>query len=115
MEAKDTLASIDDLLIRGIDFNKPIGEWLNKALEAQAEISFKAGEEEEYKKWVKAFMKVGVLIAEADTVGIAIEEIKRAGTREMVEWIITRFESYHGNPVHTVEWETKLKEWGIDD
>ena len=83
--------------------------------QAQDKISFMAGEEEEYKKWVKAFMKVGVLIAEADTVGIAIEEIKRAGTREMVEWIITRFESYHGNPVHTVEWETKLKEWGIDD
>ena len=55
-------------------------------LTKQAEISFPAGKEKEYKKWVKAFMEAGILIATADTVDIAIKETKRAGRREVVEW-----------------------------
>lgn len=51
-----------------------------------AEISFKAGRDEEYRKWVKAFMGAGILIAEADTVNIAIKETKRAGIREVVDY-----------------------------
>ena len=90
-------------------------------IENVAEISFKAGQEEEYKKWVKAFEVAGILIASADKVGIAIEETKRAGIKEVVRWIkshqlikpdkdsITRFE-----PFYQIE-KAKLKEWGKED
>ena len=38
------LMTIDDLLLAGVDFNKPWTEWLNQALKIQAKTSFKAGE-----------------------------------------------------------------------
>ena len=123
MEAKDTVIKPDELGQAIIKHPKlPMGQAI--AIE-QAEISFKAGEEEEYRKWVKAFMRAGILIAEADTVGVAVEETKRAGIREVVEWVDKCFElkQLPSMPDHTFYyelhvlcdvWQAKLKEWGIE-
>ncbi len=51
----------------------------------QAEISFKAGQEDEYKKWVNAFKSAGIMIASTEMVSVAIEETKRAGIKKVVE------------------------------
>lgn len=69
----------------------------------------KAGQEEEYKKWVKAFMGAGILIAQATDVKIAIDETKRAGRREVAEWISSNWR----RDITIEEWQAKLKEWEL--
>lgn len=39
---------------------------------------------------------------------------KQAGIKEVVEWLKKYFEHYQDNPFWKVEWQRKLKEWGID-
>lgn len=76
--------------------------------EAQAEISFKAGEQESDRKW-RPILKGSVAMA------------RLAGIKKMVEWIkshqliepdknsLTRFK-----PFYQIE-QSKLKEWGVSD
>jgi len=40
---EDTVMSIDELLLSGIDFNKPLPDWLNLVQKKQAEVSFLLG------------------------------------------------------------------------
>jgi len=98
--------------------NRSIIKVLKKVRDEQAEISFKAGKDEEYKKWVKAFMGAGIMIAEADKVCIAIEETKRAGIREVLEYRVLRepHKTYANIAVtHLQIPYAKLKDWGIDE
>ena len=83
-------------------------------LKAQAEISFKAGEEKEHKIMI----------------GVAVDEGNKAyktGIKEVVEWMRgNRHVRWGGKPEkdmgqsHRVwilddeDWQTKLKEWGIE-
>lgn len=58
--------------------------------EAQAKISFKLGQEEERKKWIKEAMGIGILIAKPkEQAGIA-REYRLQGINEVVEWIEER-------------------------
>jgi len=104
MKAKGKKAVIEEIWKRfpGMDTEVDI-DW------DMVEISFKAGEEKEYKKWVDAFMKAGILIAEVDTVGIAIDEAKRAGKMVVVEWVQNHGGSLDAN---RVEWQAFLKDMG---
>ena len=52
-------------------------------LNKQAEISFKAGQQEEYKKWIKSCMGAGMLISEPKQ----LVNLYQSGRREVVEWI----------------------------
>ena len=101
MEAKDAVINIrksvelpeDRSLLNMLDF-------ADKA----AELSFRAGEQESDKKW-RQILKDSVALA------------KLAGRREVVEWI--REHGYY-SPWKFVageinlEWQTQLKEWGVD-
>ena len=94
----------------------------------QAEISFKAGQEEEYKKWTEAFKSAGIMITDADKVSIAIDITRREGIKEVVEWLKEEGKCRHGYfhycsscdnslevGVNEQQWQAKLKEWGITD
>ena len=81
-------------------------------LTKQAEIAFKAGQEEEYKKWIKACMKAGMLISKPDQ----LVNLHKAGIREVVDWIENN--NYYIDRRDTIEinnrdWDDQLKEWGI--
>lgn len=105
MEAKDTVMHLDD-----IDEGRMPDSYgsLRKALKKQAEISFKAGKQE------------GIRLT-----AVALDESKKAGIREVVEWIednagldapklIDKLNT--GStfiPIGTEKWQAKLKEWGI--
>ncbi len=129
VQAKDTLMSKDEMLgcsLVGKYPFKDVEDVINETCIHQAEITWdiasKAGQEEENKGWVKAFMDVGILIAEANTVGIAIDETKRAGIREVVEWINKNCMECQSNTpsnkdeylgFHKQSWQTQCKKWGI--
>ena len=125
MEAKDTVMSTEQ--IKGIFKGKVIfasspemekEAMANLVAEAQAEISFKAGEQSGYDK--------GYSQAKADRLFIA-EEHRKAGIREVVEEVEKNpfqyfkatwspFErQFTGDvEVREKEWQVKLKEWGIE-
>ena len=74
--------------------------------QAQAEISFKAGEDNARNDWNKAL-------------DIALPEAYKAGIREVVEWIginnrIT-YQQPRGANIPRDIWQAKLKEWGIEE
>ena len=72
-------------------------------LKAQAEISFKAGGEEEAKGGHNSISFLE-----------GYQEGKRAGIKEVVEWI--NQQSYTGlKHMPTSKWYAKLEEWGIDE
>ncbi len=85
MEAKDTVMILID--------PTPTVE---KFIKEQAEISFKAGEQEADKKW-RQILEDSVVLA------------KLAGRREVVEWVNNNVLVQRG-----LAWQAKLKEWGID-
>jgi len=91
MEAKDTVIDL-----RGLTTGE-VG-----VANRQAEISFKAGEQESDKKW-RQILKDSVTMA------------KLAGIKEVVEWIeAVRIGGYNlCIKVGWDEWQAKLKEWGI--
>jgi len=97
---EDTIMS-DEEVGRRWNIHQPTlvhGGLVKPLLEAQAQISFEAGEEEECKKWVKAFMDAGIMIAGANTVGIAVDETRREGMRKVVD-----NEAWHKAPKYTPE------------
>ena len=110
MEAKDTVIHADGCTTNlGV-----IGATCNCGAEHQAEISFKAGIEEGYKRGL--FMK-------PNPDGV-YENGKRDGIKEVVEWIDREYRSntIEYNPyINTLflqigyfKWQAKLKEWGIE-
>ena len=109
--AKGTVISLNDLMMSGIDFNQPMGNWVGQSLGVQAKatypIAFNAG----YEK----------LKGEYDE---DMREHRKAGIKEVVEWIrehISAEANYTDNYNITrswVElprglWQAKLKEWGL--
>lgn len=78
---------------------------------SQAEISFKAGQESMGEPW--------------DREQTVFEDGKKAGIREVVEWILAHSELERCDPdvmvyfidylaVDYPDWQAKLKEWGIE-
>lgn len=107
MEAKDTvmkLRKILDLVWSGKGSPLDMDVRLLKVAEAQAEISFKAGQESRC-DWHKPLPQI---IAESFSEG------KKAGIKEVVEFVqqFLVFDKWY--LVKPDEWKAKLKEWGVD-
>ena len=52
---KFAILSVDELLAKGIDFNKSPGDWMSECLKAQAEVAYNLGvtdEQERYQELV---------------------------------------------------------------
>ncbi len=98
MEAKDTVMSDERMmdLERGLDRASA-----DHALcKAQAEISFKAGQDEnakQYDEWIQR---------------VVVPDSKKAGRKEVVKKLETWSQS--GRHLVSVEAIKELKEWGID-
>ena len=77
---------------------------------AQAEVSFKAGEEQGIKT---------TLIAYESTCETLIQQAKKAGIKEVVEWIQEYSHLHYGSNQEELlfmpknNWQFKLREWGI--
>lgn len=99
MEAKNTVIK-DVKRIDALFYYKFGFPMVDKLLLAQAEISFKVGEEygigQHYDREIFCYNKG-----------------KKAGIREAVEWI-DKHQPYMAFYCKE-EWQAKLKEWGIDD
>jgi len=139
MEAKDTVMKAGDLCRKVCqDYRSATLEAKDCAgldcekcqLEAQAEISFKAGGKVERerlmkeglfteKQWVFKISN-GLKANATRTLKMLLNHIadkeKQAGIKEVVEWIREHNTSAHNKIVFVsmVEWEGKLKEWGIE-
>lgn len=68
---------------------------------AQAEISFKAGREQEHKAMIAVAVDEG-------------NKAYRAGKKEVVEWINDTDILIMLSPRKRREWQSKLKDWGIE-
>ena len=106
MEAKDTV--MREMAIRVLydhDFwGNVMKEGIGKALQAQAEISFKAGEEMGYRRG---------MAESAELAEVAVYSGKQAEIEEVVEWV--QGEMKNRNPADWYSrWQAKLKEWGIE-
>ena len=93
MEAKDTVMSLEQL--------NEIPDWdsleLTPVLEAQAEISFKVGKTAGVAESLQPALK-------------AIEESRKAGIGEVVDWV----ELHPNVPFYRPkEWEAQKRNWGI--
>ena len=117
MEAKDTVIHNEGCPATGYMTGGSLGgKKIHYACtcgrEAQAEISFKAGREEEYKRWVLSCMRTGMLISEPEQ----LTNLYKAGIREVVEWIMKyRSESTREFICLTFikkDWEAFLKDKG---
>ena len=103
MKAKDTVMKMKEVQALIKEWEElPFGDAINLddyINQAQMEISFKAGREEEHKVMV----------------GIAVDEGNKAhvtGRKEVVDWIYDN----NGQPDHILDlWEAQLKEWGINE
>jgi len=124
MEAEDTVISLDEFNAWSRDWHSLNGvpelymkaDFLNRwelaKLQHQAEISFKAGREEGVKFAHKQF--------DANLPEI-MEQSQQLGIREVVEWVEEHGISTYGRAplkikwqsVNPIEWQAKLKEWGI--
>jgi len=113
MEAKDTVMEknqIKDVILK--HYCSPettrkdisIHDHEYEIVEAQAEISFKAGREEEHKELEEA-------IAEGIEIGKVVG--KQAGIREAVECIEEMGLIKYSGLISRTDWQAKLKEWGI--
>ncbi len=96
MEAKDTVINRGKMVRGG---------HVELLLEAQAEISFKEGREQEHK------VMIGVAIDEGNGAYIA-------GLRKVVEWIKKQRttplgKDYYGYYIWEAQLEAQLKEWGL--
>lgn len=120
MEAKDTVMSPKDILtaIGKKDYERFT---ITEVAKAQAEISFKAGKEEEYTKWIKACMKASMLISKPEQ----LTNLYKVGIREVVEWS-DDICILHGDADARVRqgkvlrqgncyecWQAQKKKWGI--
>ena len=108
---KDTVMAVDDVLkADGLGIKAPQSakdyymERRIAILEAQAEISFKAGQQESDKRWREILR---------DTVFLA----KATGRREVVEWIDGHSwipeNNIHAISIWGKEWQAKLESWPI--
>ena len=91
-------------------------EYLRRAVEKQGEISFKAGYEEG-----RLYGKSESLLSKA-SIDLMVADSKKAGIKEVVEWIETHHEqvimgsfSLYQWSIVVDEWQAKLKEWGIKE
>jgi len=75
---------------------------------AQAEISFKGGQQKEYKRWIKACMKAGMLIYAPDH----LVNLHKAGIKQVVEWIEDN-RMFNRKTDKWCEWQAQLKDWGL--
>lgn len=106
-----------------------IARGIRKEIEAQSEISFKAGREEEYKRWIKFGMMAGLLLSQPQQLKRIIPQIKgeehKAGIREVVEFS-NDICILHGDADARVRqgkvlrkghcyecWQAQLKKWEI--
>jgi len=105
MKAEDTVIQFDETKLT------PYSQgFLKGALRDQAEISFKAGEQESDRKW-RPILKGSVAMA------------RLAGIKEVVEFVTgylnPQFWSKDTNePYYTIKmsvWRAKLKEWEVND
>ena len=112
METKDTVMGYHDLhslwqkwskdthstvIVYQLDCYKTVAE-------AQAEISFKAGYEEAVRN-----LQDPEVLAIADE---ALKEEKKAGIREVVEWIDKNL-PYSVGEMNGLVWEDKKEKWGL--
>ncbi len=101
MEAKDTVMEGRDLCRLFINSTLSTSDSLRKVAKAQAEISFKAGQE--------------------DVCTVPVSKFIEQGMRKVVEWMarysLTAYGNYYniGWSISLKEWQAKLKEWGIKD
>jgi len=106
MEAKDTI-----LTQKQFEKAEKQGKWAddyNPILEAQAEISFRAGAREE-----------------ARLCQLAVQDACKAGIKEVVDWINQNHEEMIdgwagknklvGLDIDPKDWQAKLEEWGIKE
>lgn len=107
MEAKGTVMEVP--AIRELFKERPqiktiadLNNMFRQLAKAQAEISFKAGQEEERKKHYT--------IENYDRETFCYEKGKKAGIKEVAEWI-----EGHQLQLYIIPtvWQAKLKEWGI--
>ena len=130
MEAKDTVMCDEEIVDKTLEVNpckscQLAGSWtlacgyshrgkqeciasrlFKSGCEAQAEISFRAGEEQQALKAIKDF----ATYAQSGELDKRFREIKLLGIMEVVEWVCA-------NQIFTDidEWQAKLKEWGIEE
>lgn len=110
MEAKDTAMSWDKIVkLTGFvsDVDSHPAKRMRELSKKQAEISFKIGKTEGVAESLLPALK-------------AIEKSRKAGQREMVEWIekhALREKAILGDNriLLAADWEDQLKEWGISD
>ena len=111
MKAKDTIMTEDELVALP-HYDR------DTVLLAQAEISFKAGREQEKKEW---FQKTDEEKARDNFTQQIIERSYAQGKREVVEWVESqRLAGFtliqgigEGIPISGSKWRAKLKKWGI--
>ena len=100
MKARETVLSSQEIYDKFYEVRDVSGT-AQRVAEAQAEISFKAGEVEGFKKRLE------------------MREPYKAGIKEVVEWLIDSnlhkgldFE-YWKVLIYKEDWQAKLKEWGL--
>jgi len=122
MKAEDTVMGNKKLQLLGQQYEDdvPTCDFTHYALEAQAEISFKAGQKQvrdfEFNPDYLDFQRG---VAEGRKLG------RQAGIKEVVEWILAHSQLERCDPdvmayftdylaVDYPDWQAKLKEWGIE-
>ena len=117
MEAKDTVMSPADMKRIASKLTDGFRHYLlpDEAAEAQAEISFKAGQKEEREK---SYGDIADIVAKVmvNYLKPIMEKAKKVGIREVVEWVNERQKLGYLSP-HCgfgLLWQAKLKEWGIE-
>lgn len=106
MGAKDTVIKLN----RGGILSDIEVDYYNNGAEAQAEISFKAGYEQGWNDNKPYLPDANEPWDREQTV---FDDGKKAGIREVVEWIESQRVNKGIND-RRQEWQAKLKEWGIE-
>ena len=118
MEAKDTVMHLDD-----IDEGRMPDSYgsQRKALEKQAEISFKAGKKAMLKDIEDGKEDIGDIIDSLcqEAIMAALKDGKKEGIKEVVAWIKNHQNDQLPSGSKVVlfldgDWEIQLKEWGIN-
>ncbi len=120
MEAKDTVIGKNqtiELSEEGSIITPVLWEFLERVKEAQAEISFKAGQQAERVSWL---LKTDPEKTRDNFTKQIIERTREQALKEVVEWIEAHEKSLCMDCLcafdfRSEEWQAKIKEWGIED
>jgi len=116
---QDTVIPLEYSALDGLQCAGIPDEKILRALKAQAEVSFKAGVEQGIELVIEDVISGGKGQRLQKKLEKFIEDARKAGMREVVEWLVENTEpfldanGFQHLRIKNSKWQAQLKEWGI--